>query len=180
MADPKKLKAAVKEGGKKGVELKGCFEMGGMEFFTTKIDAADGDMDLLVAAMDAANKEPDPGEEEPKGGSGMVGKMLLSSNDDAVVCVCYVPENCVEKTTAEDWMKATLAGPNGDMNGELLEGTKTFAKGIVKANAEAGRFTMKDRDFAQTASVNYLVSKKLFEIKEEDDWVPDDDAGIEW
>jgi hypothetical protein len=35
--DAKKWKAAVKEGGKKGVELAGCADMGGLEFFTTQV-----------------------------------------------------------------------------------------------------------------------------------------------
>lgn len=110
----------------------------------------------------------------------MVGKMLLSQNDSQVICLCYVPDSCKEKTTAEDWMKAALGGPNGDMGGEMLEFTATTARGIIKADADKGLFIQKMKDDAQTGSVNYLVSKKLFEIKEDDDWVPDDDAGIEW
>ena len=35
--DAKKWKVAVKEGGKKGVELAGCADMGGLEFFTTQV-----------------------------------------------------------------------------------------------------------------------------------------------
>ncbi len=33
---------------------------GGLEFFTTQIEAAEGDIVLLQCAMDAANKEVDP------------------------------------------------------------------------------------------------------------------------
>ena len=33
---------------------------GGLEFFTTQIESADGDLALLQCAMDAANKEIDP------------------------------------------------------------------------------------------------------------------------
>jgi hypothetical protein len=38
--DAKKWKTAVKEGGKKGVELAGCADMGGLEFFTTQVASA--------------------------------------------------------------------------------------------------------------------------------------------
>ena len=48
---------------------------GGLEFFTTQIESAEGDLELLQAAMDAANKEVDPADEEAKGGSGEVGKV---------------------------------------------------------------------------------------------------------
>ena len=40
-----------------GVELAGCADMGGLEFFTTQIESAEGDLVLLQSAMDAANKE---------------------------------------------------------------------------------------------------------------------------
>lgn len=52
----KKMKAAVKEGGKKGVELAGCADMGGLEFFTTQIEKADGDLTLLKMAMEAGGE----------------------------------------------------------------------------------------------------------------------------
>ena len=52
----KRMKAAVKEGGKKGVELAGCADMGGLEFFTTQIEKAEGDLVLLKAAMDAGGR----------------------------------------------------------------------------------------------------------------------------
>ena len=41
--------------------------------------------------MDAANKDVDPADEEAKGGSGMVGKMLLSSGERQLALLCYVP-----------------------------------------------------------------------------------------
>jgi hypothetical protein len=39
--DAKKIKAANKEGGKKGVEIEGAADMGGLEFFCTRIQAAE-------------------------------------------------------------------------------------------------------------------------------------------
>ena len=50
------MKAAVKEGGKKGVELAGCADMGGLEFLTTQIEKADGDLTLLMMAMEAGGE----------------------------------------------------------------------------------------------------------------------------
>lgn len=41
---------------------------------------------------------------------------------------------------------------------------------------------LQDKDLCQSASVNYLKAKGLFPQanEEEDDWVPEQDDGIEW
>ncbi|KAJ1494966.1 hypothetical protein T484DRAFT_1926434 [Baffinella frigidus] len=148
-----------------------------MEFFTTQIEAADGSADMLQAAMDAANKEYDPNEEEAKGGSAPVGKMLLSSGDKQLVLLCYVPDDKIEKVNASEWMKATLLV----VGGEFISGDDKVAKGVSVANGDT-RFSLKDKDLCQSASVNYLKAKGLFPQanEEEDDWVPEQDDGIEW
>mmetsp|Transcript_8353 Transcript_8353/g.20762 ORF Transcript_8353/g.20762 Transcript_8353/m.20762 type:complete len:355 (+) Transcript_8353:111-1175(+) len=174
--DAKKWKAAVKEGGKKGVELAGCADMGGLEFFTTQIEAAEGDLALLQCAMDAANKEIDPKDEEAKGGSGMVGKMLLSSGNSQLGLMCYVPADKKGKCNATEWMKATLA-PCG---GEFVEGSDEMAKGKIVADGET-RFPLKDKDTCQATSVNWLKEQGLFpqaDDDEGDDWIPPED--VEW
>ena len=84
--------------------------------------AEKGDLELLKIAMDAANKEVDPTEEEAKGGSGEVGKMLLSSGNERLALRCYVPTTgkAAGKCDASEWMKAVLAS--------IGEGT-TFIEG---------------------------------------------------
>jgi len=185
--DPKKLKACLKEGGKMGVELIGNFDLGGPEFFTTKAEAPEGDHELLQALMDAANKEIDPTEEEAKGGSAFVGKMFLAAGDARLALLCHCPKGAhspenkaAGKCDASEWMKGTLAKiPDG--KGVFLEGDAFSAKGEIVTDKTAGRFPLKDRDECQSASVGWLKEKNLFpEAEEEDDWQPDDDAGIEW
>jgi hypothetical protein len=39
------------QGGKKGVELAGCADLGGLEFFTTQMEAAEGDPELLQVSL---------------------------------------------------------------------------------------------------------------------------------
>lgn len=56
----------------------------------------------------------DPNEEEAKGGSAPVGKMLLSSGDKQLVLLCYVPDDKIEKVNASEWMKATLLVVGGE------------------------------------------------------------------
>ena len=180
--DAKKLKAAVKEGGKMGVELIGNFDLGGPEFFTTKAEAPEGDLELLQALMDAANKEVDPTEEEAKGGSAKVGKMFLSAGPDRLALSCWVPkeDKAAGKTSASEWMQGVLSKfPDGSWT--LIKGDDFEAIGEIVANKEAGRFPLKDRDECQSYSVGWLKEKGLFpEKEEEDDWQPGDEAGIEW
>jgi len=170
------------QGGKMGVELIGNFDLGGPEFFTTKAEAPEGDHELLQALMDAANKEVDPTEEEAKGGSAKVGKLFLSAGADNLALSCWVPkeDKAAGKTTAKEWLTGVLSKfPEGSYT--IIKGDDFEAVGEIKGNKEAGRFPLKDRDDCQSYSVGWLKEKGLFPDKEEDeDWQPDDDAGIEW
>ena len=46
----KKIKAAFKEGGKKGVEIEGAADMSGLTCFCTRMTQAEGNIDLLSRA----------------------------------------------------------------------------------------------------------------------------------
>ena len=46
----KKIKAAFKEGGKKGVEIEGAADMSGLTCFCTRMQQAEGTVDLLSRA----------------------------------------------------------------------------------------------------------------------------------
>merc|ERR1719160_1657806 len=88
----KKNKKVVKEGGKRGVEIEGAADMGGLQFFCTIVEEPAGDVDLLYESLRAMNAKSDPGEEERKGGSGRIGKMIISRDQDdtklALVSYC--------------------------------------------------------------------------------------------
>merc|ERR1740123_2782608 len=77
-----KLKKVIKEGGKRGVEIEGAADMGGLQFFCTAVQEPEGDLELTVESMKAMNAKSDPTEEERKGGSGHVGKMLFCAGAD--------------------------------------------------------------------------------------------------
>merc|ERR1711939_405931 len=89
--DAKILKKTVKEGGKRGVEIEGAADMGGLKFFCTMVDEPNGDVDLLYESLRAMNAKSDPTEEERKGGSGRIGKMIISKNqeDTKLALVAY-------------------------------------------------------------------------------------------
>merc|ERR1719313_2162998 len=89
----KKSKKVVKEGGKRGVEIEGAADMGGLGYFCTSVDEPQGDLELLQMSMDAMNAKSDPTEEERKGGSGRVGKMIFSAGTEQLAIVAYVPDD---------------------------------------------------------------------------------------
>merc|ERR1711979_56540 len=92
--DPAKvLKKVRKEGGKRGVEIEGAADMGGLQFFCTAVEEPEGDVDLLLECVKAMNAKSDPTEEERKGGSGHIGKMIFSCGSDQLAVVAYVPED---------------------------------------------------------------------------------------
>merc|ERR1719359_807825 len=75
-----KKKKVQKEGGKRGVEIEGAADMGGLQFFCTSVLEPGGDVDWLYETLKAMNAKNEPGEEERKGGSSHVGKMIISTN----------------------------------------------------------------------------------------------------
>ena len=74
------MKNVPKEGGKRGVEIEGAADMGGLQFFCTTMEEPNGDVDMLYESMKAMNEKSKPDEEERKGGSGRIGKMIISKD----------------------------------------------------------------------------------------------------
>merc|ERR1712056_68700 len=139
--DPEKKKADLlkkvkKEGGKRGVEIEGAADMGGLQFFCTAVDLPEGDLDLLVESMKAMNAKSDPTEEERKGGSGHIGKVIFSAGAEQLAVVAYVPEEKQEALSCEEWLKAVLA----NFSGEVVSTAKDMCTATVKTNADKGVF----------------------------------------
>ena len=76
----------------------------GLEFFCTTIESPDGDIELLRLAMEAMNAQPKPDDEERKGCSGHVGKMIFSAGADQLALVAYVPADKAAKIDVTEWM----------------------------------------------------------------------------
>ena len=173
--DDKLMKAAIKEGGKKGVEIEGVADMGGLTFFCTSVETPDGDTRLIKVVMDAMNAEHTPGDEERKGCSGHVGKMILSSGANQLAIMAYVPKEHADKINATEWVQHVLDAVTG---GKIETSGAAEAIGVVAADADKGKYPIKDRDVAQKASIAFLRLKKVFpEEKDEssDDFVFGDD-----
>merc|ERR1719188_309078 len=153
--------------------------MGGLQFFCTTVDEPNGDADMLYETLKGMNEKSDPSEEERKGGSGKIGKMIISKNqeDTKLAMVAYCPPSKQATLTADVWMKDILAELGG---GELLFGDATTAKALLVNDAEKEFYVLKLKDNAITFSINYLKKKGLFpDGNDDDDDVPSADAAEE-
>jgi len=163
----KKMKKIIKEGGKRGVEIEGAADMGGLQFFCTTMTEPQGDVDMLYESMRAMNEKSDPSEEERKGGSGRIGKLLTSVNQDntKLALVTYCPPAKHEELKADQWLQDLLKELGG---GELVFGDAFTAKAVIENNPEKGVFVLKLKDSAISMSINYLKGKGLFPDKTDD------------
>merc|ERR1712190_280362 len=117
------------------------------------------------------NAKSDPSEEERKGGSGRIGKMIISKDqeDQNLAMVAYCPPSKQDILKADVWMKDILAELGG---GDFLFGDNTTAKALIANNPDKGLFVLKLKDSAISMSINYLKKKGLFPDGNDDD---DDD-----
>jgi len=168
----------VKEGGKRGVEIEGAADMGGLGFFCTQMDGPEGDVQMLIESMKAMNQVSDPTEEERKGGAGKLGKMIFSSTDEKFSAVAYVPKDKAEECNATEWLSEVVlaaAGKDAVSTIQNFEGieSKYWAAVCIPANPEAGLFPIKIRDPALSNAYTFLKKRGLFPDQESDD--EDDD-----
>merc|ERR1711870_147190 len=141
--DPaKKMKKVIKEGGKRGVEIEGAADMGGLQFFCTSVDEPEGDIELLVQCVNAMNAKSDPTEEERKGGSGHIGKMVFSAGLEQLAIVAYVPEAKQGELVCEEWLSAVLA----NFGGQVVSSAKDVCTGVVKTDSDKNVFPLKIRE----------------------------------
>merc|ERR1719231_752138 len=177
--EKKVVKDVVKEGGKKGVEIEGAADMGGLEFFCTTMEKPDGELKFLKMSMDAMNEVPDPEGEERRGGSGHVGKMIFSAGTEALAIVAYVPKDKQGKINAAEWLKDVCA--DAGVKGEVQAGANAgIATAVAKANPDAGMFTIKMKDAAMAKGFAYLRERGCFpedtgDDDEDDEYVFGDD-----
>merc|ERR1740138_1862605 len=121
-------------------------------------DEPNGDVDMLYESMKAMNAKSDPSEEERKGGSGRIGKMLVSKNqaDTELALVAYVPPAKQEQLKASEWMGDILKALGG---GNVVFGDDTTAKAVIENDSGKGLFVLKLKDNAISESINYLKGK---------------------
>jgi hypothetical protein len=176
----KQIKAAIKEGGKKGQDLSGLYDMGGISFFHVAMEKCEGNIDLLTMCMDGANKKVEDGAEERKGGADHLGKFFLSADVEQLAMVLNVPECQSQKMDINEWFDRCTAGM-GPV--EVVEKSATIIKAIAKKNEELEKFPLKMRDEAIGLGFAFLREKGLVPDDDSESDLDGDafaDAGIEW
>eukprot|EP00405_Crypthecodinium_cohnii_P011955 CAMPEP_0206442900 /NCGR_PEP_ID=MMETSP0324_2-20121206/14077_1 /ASSEMBLY_ACC=CAM_ASM_000836 /TAXON_ID=2866 /ORGANISM="Crypthecodinium cohnii, Strain Seligo" /LENGTH=315 /DNA_ID=CAMNT_0053910791 /DNA_START=79 /DNA_END=1026 /DNA_ORIENTATION=+ len=165
--DPaKKLKKVIKEGGKRGVEIEGAADMGGLQFFCTSVDEPEGNLDLLKESVAAMNAKSDPTEEERKGGSGHIGKMVFSAGIEQLAIVAYVPEDKREALSCQEWLQKVVSMFPG---GKVVDGAADISTGVIPTDSDKGVFPLKIRESLILEANNFLRKLGLFPEDDGDD-----------
>merc|ERR1719469_1245926 len=111
------------------------------------------------------NQKSDPTEEERKGGSGHVGKMIFSAGIEQLAVVAYCPEEKQGALDCAEWLKAVLAIHSGEIKSQ----GKDVSTGFVKADSNKGVFPLKIRESMILEANNFLRKKGLFPEDDSDD-----------
>jgi len=157
-ARKKQLKKVLKEGGKRGVEIEGAADMGGLQFFCTSVDEPAGDLEMVLKGVEAMNEKSDPTEEERKGGSGNIGKMVFSAGADQLAIVAYVPEGKQAECSCEDWLNKVLSM----YGGKQTSTAKDYCVGFIATDGNKNIFPLKIREGLILEANNFLRKLGLF------------------
>lgn len=168
----KQLKAAFKEGGKKGQDLAGMSDMGGVKFFSVAVESALGKWELMDAILEGMNKEVDPNADDRKGGAGHIGKCLMFADDKILLIICHMPKELEKDLSQSEWFSTITNSVNANILGEPVElpnNGGSVMKAQLGADADTEVFPLKLRDIAIARSFDFLVSKGLVRPDESDD-----------
>merc|ERR1712086_164656 len=170
-ARKKQMKKVIKEGGKRGVEIEGAADMGGLQFFCTSVDEPAGDLEMVLEGVKAMNALSDPTEEERKGGSGNIGKMVFSAGADQLAIVAYVPESKQSECSCEEWLNKVLSM----YSGKQTLTSKDYCVGVIATDGDKNIFPLKIREGLILEANNFLRKLGLFP---EDNGDSDDDEMV--
>jgi len=160
--DPEKarkdlIKKVDKEGGKRGVEIEGAADMGGLQFFCTSVELPDGDLELLEVSVNAMNELSDPTQEERRGGSSGIGKMIFSAGTDKLAVLAYVPKEKQGELSCEEWLKKVMSlYPSG----KITKTGKDICIGYVPQDGNNNIFPLKIREPMLLEANNFLRKKR--------------------
>merc|ERR1712070_791278 len=122
--------------------------------------------ELLTTSVEAMNEKSDPTEEERKGGSGRIGKMIFSAGTEQLAVMAYIPEALKDSIDVSVWLKEVIGAEGGVVS---KDSTGVRACGTVKADPDKGKFPIKIKDSCITSAIGYLKSKGLFPDKDDSD-----------
>jgi len=177
---PKKKEQARKEGAKKGQDLSGLEEMGGVRYFHVALDNSDGNWELIEEAMEGANTPVEANADERKGGAAKIGKALLSASDDRLCIYLHVPEEVTGNSgvTIQDWF-AVLVKSTGATIVQAPPTDKVFGFAKAEVLQAPEVFPLKLRDTASSIGFQYLRQAKVIP-EEESSMEMEEMDNLEW
>jgi hypothetical protein len=175
-----KLRAlARKEGAKKGQDLSGLQDIGGVSFFHVALENCKGNWELVQEAMDGANTPVNPDEPERKGGADKIAKAFMSASEDRLCILLHVPEEVADKgVTLPEWFDVLVKASNSTV---LLppDGLFGYAKAELLQVPEV--FPLKVRDSTIGIGFSYLRGKGVIpEDDSSEEYVDGDEQHLEW
>ena len=172
----KQLKLAEKEGAKKGQDIIGLRDIGGVNYFHVALEHCDGNWELVGSAMKAANIT-----------AGNIAKAFLSASEDRLCIYLHVPESLSDTVTLKDWFSVLVQGSKATVlhnstndskneNKTKNEGKWGFAKAELLRSDNV--FPLKVRDEIIGQGFAYLVSKGVIPDDDSDEYEINDN--VEW
>ncbi|OGM41679.1 hypothetical protein ABOM_009964 [Aspergillus bombycis] len=150
-----------------------CQDIRYTEDSVAAVDEPEGDLDLLAKSLEAMNAEPDESKEERTGGSGHIGKMVFSCDNETLCAIAYIPESLKGQVDAANWLKTILA----PYNGMLVKTSPVFSTGTIAVHPENGKSSREVRAEACHSAVKYLQQKGVYpEVDADSD---DESTGFE-
>jgi len=173
-------KNAYKEGLKKAQQFSSVHKAGGLSYFCTNSDVAEGEhISLLEHVMKGINSDKK---------AQHFGKLILACDDDTIVGMIHVPHELVSQNrfSALDWVDAIL---DKIQNRDALDIEKNMSEAngrvILRVNQEKEVFAFKVCSDMMDKSSQVLREKNLLPKRGDDDEEEDDvdyaeSLGIEW
>ena len=138
-----KLERVLKEGRKRGREIKDAADIDNLEFFCTSVDEPNGDIEMLIESMNAMNGDCKPDEKEQKVCSSHICKMIFSAGISQVAIVAYIPSAYTGDVDGKDWLEFVVSL----YDGEIVKQQGNLHIGKVDANPDKRVFPLKIQEF---------------------------------
>ena len=178
-ATDKQKALAKKEGAKKGQDLSGLQDLGGVSYFHVALENCDANWVLMDQAMAGANEDVDPNAEDRKGGSANIGKAFLSANEDKLCIFLYVPEAVSDKVTIQEWF-AVLIEASGAKVVQAPPEDKPYGTAKAELLHVPEVFPLKVRDVTSSLGYQFLRTKKVIPDEESSEEMGGDAEALEW
>lgn len=158
--EERKCRKVFAEATQRSREIHTASNIHGVHFFCTALLEPDGDVYLLEKCLDTMQTT-----------SGDVGKMLFSASCDQLAVVALVPDTLTLLLDCREWLRSVVDA----IGGETLECSTMRCRAVLRADPQHDIYPLKVRDLGINVAIQFLRSKGLLPVDEDEDWVYGDD-----